>query len=114
MMRFSTLMKHPADWMTGADTDSAIVLTSRIRLARNISGAPFPGWARKNERMAILPELRDKVETLPEMKDAFSHQLSELSSVQKKSLWNATSSVVNRLLGVKAAPSSSIATRHSA
>ena len=86
MMRFSTLMKHPADWMTGADTDSAIVLTSRIRLARNITGAPFPGWARKNERMAILPELRDKVETLPEMKDAFSHQLSELSSVQKQVL----------------------------
>ena len=44
MMRFSTLMKHPADWMTGADTDSAIVLTSRIRLARNITGAPFPGF----------------------------------------------------------------------
>ena len=86
MMRFSTLMKHPADWMTGADTDSAIVLTSRIRLARNIKDAPFPGWARKAERIKILPELRDKVETLSEMKDAFSHQLSELSSVQKQVL----------------------------
>lgn len=86
MMRFSTLMKHPADWMTGVDTDSAIVLTSRIRLARNITGAPFPGWARKDERIAVLPELRSKVEALPEMKDAFSHQLSDLSSVQKQVL----------------------------
>ena len=86
MMRFSTLMKHPADWMTGADTDSAIVLTSRIRLARNITGAPFPGWARKEERVEVLPILREKVESLDEMKDAFSHQLSELSSVQKQVL----------------------------
>lgn len=84
MMRFSTLMKHPADWMTGADADSAIVLTSRIRLARNITGAPFPGWARKSERADILPMLREKIEALPEMKDAFSQQLSELSSVQKQ------------------------------
>ena len=86
MMRFSTLMKHPADWMTGADADSAIVLTSRIRLARNVAGSPFPGWARKEERIEILPVLREKVEAIPEMKDAFSHQLSELSSVQKQVL----------------------------
>ncbi|MBT8044123.1 MAG: protein arginine kinase [Verrucomicrobiae bacterium] len=86
MMRFSTLMKHPADWMTGADADSAIVLTSRIRLARNITGAPFPGWARKKERIEILPKLRQTIEALPEMKDAFSQQLDELSSVQKQVL----------------------------
>ena len=30
--------------------------------------------------------LREKVEAIPEMKDAFSHQLSELSSVQKQVL----------------------------
>lgn len=60
MMRFSTLLKHPADWMTGADADSAIVLTSRIRLARNIVGAPFPGWARKQERIDLLSSLREK------------------------------------------------------
>lgn len=72
--------------MTGTDADSAIVLTSRIRLARNITGAPFPGWARKEERIEILPMLREKIEALPEMKDAFSHQLSELSSVQKQVL----------------------------
>ncbi len=86
MMRFSTLMKHPADWMTGADSDSAVVLTSRIRLARNITGAPFPGWARKKERIALLEDLRKEIEALPEMKDAFSNQLSDLTSVQKQVL----------------------------
>ncbi len=86
MMRFSTLIKHPADWMIGADSDSAVVLTSRIRLARNISETPFPGWARKSERIDTLSELRPAIEALPEMKDAFSHQLSDLTSVQKQVL----------------------------
>ena len=85
-MRFSTLLKHPAGWMTGADADSAIVLTSRIRLARNISGSLFPGWARKDERIELLETLQEKVEALPEMKNAFSHELSDLTSVQKQVL----------------------------
>ena len=85
-MRFSTLLKHPAGWMIGADSDSAVVLTSRIRLARNVRDTPFPGWARKSERIDILSDLRPAIEDLPAMKDAFSHPLSELSSVQKQVL----------------------------
>lgn len=86
MMRFTTLLKHPAKWMTGTGSDSSIVLTSRIRLARNITNVPFPGWARKPERIETMEKLRPEIESLPEMKNAFSHQLSELSSVQKQVL----------------------------
>jgi len=86
MMRFTTLLKHPAAWMTGADSDSAIVLTSRIRLARNLSDAPFPGWARKKERVEIMSGLRSEIEALSEMKNAFSHELCELTSIQKQVL----------------------------
>lgn len=72
--------------MTGADSDSAIVLTSRIRLARNLSDVPFPGWARKQERVEIMSQIQSEIELLPEMEKAFSQQLSELSSVQKQVL----------------------------
>ena len=57
-MRFSTLIKHPADWMTGEGADNAIVLTSRIRLARNLAGVPFPGWAKKFQRAETLEQMR--------------------------------------------------------
>ncbi|MFT4177020.1 MAG: protein arginine kinase [Luteolibacter sp.] len=86
MMRFSTLIKHPADWMTGGQGEHGAVITSRIRLARNLSQHPFPGWAKKEERAAALELLRPAVESLPPMKDAFSHALSNLSSVQKQVL----------------------------
>lgn len=86
MMRFSTLIKNPADWMIGQGADNAIVLTSRIRLARNLRDQAFPGWAKKEDRSRTLDELRPAVEALPCMKDAFSQELDSLSSVQKQVL----------------------------
>jgi protein arginine kinase len=84
MMRFSTLIKNPADWMTGEGADNAIVLTSRIRLARNLRHHPFPGWSKKEQRRETLRTLRPAVEALGCMKDAFSQELDDLSSVQKQ------------------------------
>jgi len=84
MMRFSTLMKHPADWMSGGQGDNPVVLTSRIRLARNLADAPFPGWAKKDQRAEALEELRPAVESLDCMKNAFSQELDSLTPVQKQ------------------------------
>ncbi|MEI6655505.1 MAG: protein arginine kinase [Verrucomicrobiota bacterium] len=86
MMRFSTLIKNPADWMTGGQTERGAVLTSRIRLARNLRHHPFTGWAKRDQRAAALDLMRPAVEALPVMKDAFSQELSELSAVQKQVL----------------------------
>jgi protein arginine kinase len=86
MMRFSTLIKHPADWMTGGQVEHGAVLTSRIRLARNLRRHPFPGWAKRDQRAAALDLMRPAVDALPAMKGAFSHELGDLSSVQKQVL----------------------------
>ncbi len=85
-MRFTTLIKHPADWMTGGQGEHGAVLTSRIRLARNLRRHPFPGWAKRDQRAAALDLMRPAVEALPAMKGAFSHELGDLSSVQKQVL----------------------------
>ena len=86
MMRFSTLIKNPADWMTGGQAEHGAVLTSRIRLARNLRRHPFPGWAKRDERAAALELIQPAVEALPAMKDAFSQELSSLNPVQKQVL----------------------------
>ena len=86
MMRFSTLIKYPADWMTGGHGGHEAVLTSRIRLARNLRRHPFPGWAKRGERAAALELMRPAVEALPVMKDAFSQELGSLNNVQKQVL----------------------------
>lgn len=86
MMRFSTLIKHPADWMTGGPGEYGAVLTSRIRLARNLHRHSFPGWAKRDQRAAALDLMRPAVESLPAMRGAFSQELSDLTSVQKQVL----------------------------
>lgn len=86
MMRFSTLLKHPADWMTGEAEGNGVVLTSRVRLARNLRHEPFPGWATKERRVQVLERVKPEVEGLPEMKDGFSQELDGLSSLQKQVL----------------------------
>lgn len=86
MMRFSTLVKHPADWMIGADEGNAIVVTSRIRLARNLSGHVFPGWATKSQRAVTLQEVVPQLEGLAAMKNAFSKELSALTNLEKQVL----------------------------
>ncbi len=86
MMRFTTLVKHPADWMTGGEGEHSAVLTSRIRLARNLRRHPFPGWAKREQRAAALELMRPAVEGLPAMKDAFSQELCDLTAVQKQVL----------------------------
>lgn len=86
MMRFKTLVKHPADWMTGKGKENAVVITSRIRLARNLREEPFPGWAKKAERKEILNTILPEVRGLATMKDGFSQELSSLDSLQKQVL----------------------------
>lgn len=86
MMRFSTLIKNPADWMAGGNGHGGAVLTSRVRLARNLRGLPFPGWAKREQRDEALRRIRPAVEGLAVMKDAFSQELSQLDSVQKQVL----------------------------
>ena len=86
MMRFSTLVKHPADWMTGKGEDNSVVITSRIRLARNLNELPYPGWAKKEERKDILANVFPVVRDLPEMNKGFAQELSKLDSLEKQVL----------------------------
>src|SRR6185436_16102689 len=63
-----------------------IVMSSRVRLARNLKGAAFPGWAKKPERIKTLETLRPAIQSLPEMAEAFSASMDNLSTLDKQIL----------------------------
>ncbi len=60
-----------------------IVLTSRVRLARNLSGHRFPGWSEESGRKAVLEEVGPVVQALPEMSEGFFAELNELEARDK-------------------------------
>ena len=84
-MKFATFISGPmAPRPAGAHHD--IVISSRVRLARNVKGRPFPGWAKKADRLAVLEVIKPPVDALPEMEDAFSEYLQDLSATEKQIL----------------------------
>jgi protein arginine kinase len=61
-------------------------MSSRVRLARNLKDAAFPGWAKKPERIRVLETIQPAIEALPEMKGSFSGTMDRLTSLEKQIL----------------------------
>jgi protein arginine kinase len=85
-MKLSSIISTQGEWLRGEGPHHQIVVSSRVRLARNLRNRAFPGWAKKAERTAILEQIRPKVEQLPEMQDSFSELLQDLSALDKQVL----------------------------
>jgi protein arginine kinase len=66
--------------------DHPIVISSRVRLARNLAKLPFPGWAKKTERVRIMDEIKPEIDRLTPMESAFSEQLNDLTALEKQVL----------------------------
>ncbi len=61
-------------------------MSSRVRLARNLKDASFPGWAKKAERIRVLDLIRPAIQSLPEMSEAFADSMDSLSTLDKQIL----------------------------
>jgi protein arginine kinase len=84
MQDLHEFLVSPAETARRHGPHDRIVMSSRVRLARNLKDAAFPGWAKKPERVKILETIRPAVESLPEMKDAFSEAMDNLGALDKQ------------------------------
>jgi len=62
------MAKRPAPWLNAEGPDSAIVLSSRIRLARNISDFPFPPAATTDVREKLIDYMQSALMNLSSAK----------------------------------------------
>jgi protein arginine kinase len=85
-MKFSNVIATGGEWLRGEGPHHQIVISSRVRLARNLRHRAFPGWAKKAERSQVLELIKPRVEELPEMQDSFSEMLQDLSALEKQVL----------------------------
>src|SRR5436190_502014 len=85
-MTISEFLTSPADTARRDGPYNKIVLSSRVRLARNVKGMPFPGWAKKPDRVKALEVVRPAVESLPQMADAFAESMDNLTVLDKNIL----------------------------
>src|SRR5690348_8159473 len=85
-MDIHSFLIPPAESARRKGPHDRIVMSSRVRLARNVKDAAFPGWAKKPERVRVLDLIRPAIEGLPEMKGAFSESMDSLSTLDKQIL----------------------------
>lgn len=70
-------------WLDASGEASDIVLSSRVRLARNLSGYAFPARARDGERLRVLTEVRAAIGELPMLEGGLVLRVDELSPVER-------------------------------
>src|SRR6185369_4630486 len=85
-MNIHDFLPPPSETSRREGPHNRIVLSSRVRLARNLKGLAFPGWAKKVERIKALELIRPAVESLSAMAGAFSESMDNLTLLDKNIL----------------------------
>ncbi len=68
------------EWLDTTGPHSDIVLSTRVRIARNLQGFPFPVRTRASDRTAVLATIREAVESKSLLPDAVFIEIEGLSS----------------------------------
>ena len=85
-MQIEDLINHTSEWLKGTGPHSDVVISSRIRLARNLNKFPFPHWASKVQLNAILDKCSQAMGKVDLLKDATLFVLADLDSIDKQFL----------------------------
>jgi protein arginine kinase len=85
-MTIASLIDTPSELTDSASSKTAIVLMTRVRLARNLAGNPFPGWAKPAQRNEIFETCRTAVAATGPMKRSLNIGITELSDLEKQIL----------------------------
>ena len=85
-MTIHEFLAPPAVACQRAGPRDQIVMSSRVRLARNLKKHPFPSWAKKPDRLRVLETIQPAVETLPQLAPHFGAAMDDLSALDKQIL----------------------------
>ena len=85
-MTIHEFLSPPVESARRTGPHDRIVMSSRVRLARNLRSMAFPGWAKKAERIKSLETIRTAVESLPQLTGAFSETMDNLGPLDKQIL----------------------------
>ncbi len=85
-MKPDDLLTHTSEWLKGTGPNSDIVISSRVRLARNLEKFPFPHWADEKEGEEILQAVADAVPKIEYLKNTTNFRLADLDSLDKQFL----------------------------
>jgi len=85
-MTLDDLLYHTGEWLKGTGPNANIVLSSRIRLARNLDKKSFPNKSTKKELSEVLDAVQKVVAETNLFKDSSLFKIGDLDNVDKQFL----------------------------
>lgn len=85
MKLIDELVKQPGAWMDVSGQAGAIV-SSRVRLARNLDRRPFPGWAGEEESLCVWNEISTILAGQPALNSPIVMEMPSLTRVDREVL----------------------------
>lgn len=85
MKAIDDLVRQPGAWLDVSGGAGAVV-SSRVRLARNIDRRPFPGWAGEEESLRVWNEMTTLLAGLPALTSNLVAEMPSLTRVDREVL----------------------------
>ncbi|UCB56821.1 MAG: protein arginine kinase [Candidatus Omnitrophota bacterium] len=85
-MKLNDLINQNCEWLKGTGPNSNVVISSRIRLARNLSRISFSHWANKKQKEEVLKKAKEAFGSSNYTKGALFLQLADLNNLDKQFL----------------------------
>ncbi|MFN7889374.1 MAG: ATP--guanido phosphotransferase, partial [Pirellula sp.] len=85
-MKLEDLAQQSGEWMSGHGPESDIVISSRIRLARNLADFPFIRKCTPKDRADIAAEVHRALDSLPLSADAEYVDVAKLGDLDRQFL----------------------------
>lgn len=85
-MHIADMVKTPARWLCGTGEHGEVVLSSRVRLARNLENRRFTHGADKDELAAVLEQTRVAAEEAEVLKDSHFISMGSTSTLDRQFL----------------------------
>src|SRR5258708_18505538 len=86
MLDLSLLPDGGVPWLAASGEHADIVLSTRIRFARNVAGYAFTARARDGERLRVLAQVREAVPRVPSLVGAACLRLDEMTTIERQLL----------------------------
>lgn len=84
-MTISEMLKQPSAWLDVGATEGPVI-SSRIRLARNVRDAAFPGWAGADECERLWKRVQPIIEQRPALQPSASLSMADMDELEKEIL----------------------------
>ncbi len=85
-MTLNDLLEHPGEWLSGTGPEAGIVLSSRVRLARNLGGHHFASRTDEKEREEVTQAVRDALAALPGGQDLAWLDVASMAPLDRRFL----------------------------